>query len=87
MAHPYIYDICQDKNGYIWVATGEGLNRLDGSEIKKFNTNNGLADNFIMSLEVSENGILWIGHNSGNISYLKKGEINVLDNNEKDIKH
>ncbi len=85
MAHPYIYDICQDKNGYIWVATGEGLNRLDGSEIKKFSTNDGLADNFITSLEVSENGILWIGHNSGNISYLKKGKINVLDNNEKDV--
>ena len=85
MAHPYIYDICQDKNGFIWVATGEGLNRLDGSEVKKYDTKSGLADNFITCLETTNNGILWIGHNNGNISYLYKGNIGKINISEKDI--
>jgi ligand-binding sensor domain-containing protein len=25
-----VYDIVQDKDGYIWSATGEGLNRFEG---------------------------------------------------------
>ena len=85
MAHPYIYDICQDKSGFIWVATGEGLNRLDGSEVKKYASKSGLADNFITCLETSNNGILWIGHNNGNISYLYKGNIGKINIDEKDI--
>ena len=28
--------ICQDAKGYIWIGTKNGLNRLDGYEIKNY---------------------------------------------------
>lgn len=31
-----VLDIIQDKNGYIWVATINGLNRFNGSEFKQY---------------------------------------------------
>ena len=32
LCHPFIYNISQDKNGFIWLGTGEGLCRFDGFE-------------------------------------------------------
>ena len=32
LSQSYVYDIIQDKQGFIWVATGDGLNRYDGNE-------------------------------------------------------
>lgn len=37
LASYLIDDICQDKLGFIWIATNEGVNRYDGYEFKLFN--------------------------------------------------
>lgn len=29
LAHPQVYDVAQDADGYIWIATEEGLGRFD----------------------------------------------------------
>src|SRR5688572_8934661 len=34
-----VYDIVQDKKGFIWFGTDEGLNRFDGHEFKIFTHN------------------------------------------------
>ncbi len=31
-----IYSMCQDKEGYMWIGTGNGLTRYDGSTFKKY---------------------------------------------------
>jgi signal transduction histidine kinase/ligand-binding sensor domain-containing protein len=31
-----VYALYQDKKGFIWIGTGDGLNRFDGSELKAF---------------------------------------------------
>ena len=35
-----IYDFIKDKEGFIWIATNQGLARFDGSEFKLFNSQN-----------------------------------------------
>ncbi len=30
LSNPIVYDIVQDKKGFIWIATANGLNRYDG---------------------------------------------------------
>jgi ligand-binding sensor domain-containing protein len=35
ISHPFTYTINQDSRGYIWIGTGEGLCRFNGTE---FNT-------------------------------------------------
>lgn len=60
-----VYDIVQDRDGYIWAATGEGLNRYDGFNFKTYYKNiqqpNGLKANMIRGLLSDDNGGLWIG--------------------------
>ncbi len=51
--------ILQDSRGYIWLGTGDGLNKYDGvgMEVVQFSENN----NFISSLFESRDSTLWIG--------------------------
>ncbi len=60
-----INSILQTKNGYMWIATKDGLNRYDGQKFKIFKTNSSdslsITENYIMSLYESRNGELWIG--------------------------
>lgn len=69
---PYyqIYHISQTKNGYIWLATENGLARFNGFEFENFNTLNtqGLANNRISTLFEDSRGRLWIGHDDGSIT-------------------
>jgi ligand-binding sensor domain-containing protein len=66
-----VFDIAQTPNGYMWFATGDGLNRFDGYSFKVFKRisgkENSLVDNYVTALEVDANGDLWIGSNSGEI--------------------
>src|SRR5688500_16229831 len=32
----YIYDLCVDKTGNLWICTGDGLNMFNGKTITKF---------------------------------------------------
>ncbi|MDX1672422.1 MAG: two-component regulator propeller domain-containing protein, partial [Balneolaceae bacterium] len=58
-------DMLQDADGYIWVATGYGLNRFDGHNFRNYFEENGLLNNKIQSLYQDREGRLWIGTNGG----------------------
>ena len=68
LAQPYIYSIIQDKQGYLWVGTGDGLFRYNGFIFDLFNTSDSLADNFITSA-INDTEGLWFGHMNGHLSY------------------
>ncbi|GGX24130.1 sensor histidine kinase [Aquimarina muelleri] len=60
-----VYDIIQDKIGYLWLGTqGGGLCRFNGEEFKIWNENDGLQSNYIHSLAFV-NDSLFIGTKSG----------------------
>jgi len=53
--------IAQTADGYIWLATEEGLVRFDGVRFTVFDTTNStLLDNYISSLRAGRDGSLWI---------------------------
>ncbi len=78
----FIYALTQGANGYIWVATSEGLARYDGREFENFTVKDSLAENFVQSLFVDSKGVLWIGHNEGHISYLKDHVFHKITNTD-----
>ncbi len=53
--------IFQDRQGFIWVGTNDGLNKFDGYEFKTFGINDlGLTSNLILSIDEDKDGDLWI---------------------------
>jgi len=69
LSQSYVYDIVQDKNGFIWIATQDGLNRYDGKNFVYYrhdSTNrSSIADNFIRKLFIDNKNALWVGTNAG----------------------
>jgi signal transduction histidine kinase/ligand-binding sensor domain-containing protein/DNA-binding response OmpR family regulator len=61
--------IAQDKYGFLWYATPNGLIRYDGYEFKTFTTQTkgegAISSNNITYLFNDKDGILWIGTNVG----------------------
>ncbi|WP_420573986.1 ligand-binding sensor domain-containing protein [Kordia sp.] len=65
-----VYDIYQDKQGYIWFATDKGLSRYNGYEFENFTTNDGLPDNVILNFFPQKNGQIWcFGYQSQSLFY------------------
>ena len=60
-----VYTIIQDSRGYMWFATGDGVNRYDGYDFKIFrhdpNNQNSLSGNFVRAFHEDAKGRLWIG--------------------------
>ncbi len=53
--------INQDKDGFLWVATDNGLFRYNGHRFQRFGTENGLPQDDVNTLAVSAGGTLWAG--------------------------
>ncbi|MCP4154840.1 MAG: response regulator [bacterium] len=65
LPHNNVYAIVQDKQGFIWIGTQEGIVRYDGSNFKYFNHDpldpGSLAESNFGKIIEGENGILWLG--------------------------
>ncbi|MGB5287389.1 MAG: two-component regulator propeller domain-containing protein, partial [Ignavibacteriaceae bacterium] len=64
--------LLQDKTGFLWFGTEDGLNRFDGYEFKVYRNNpqdsNSISSNNIWSLFEDDEGFLWIGTKSGELN-------------------
>ena len=69
LSNNIVFDIYQDKEGFIWMATDNGLNRYDGYNFKKFYHNpsdsTSLSSNIIRKIIEDKQGNLWIGTKNG----------------------
>lgn len=70
-----VFAILEDSKGYLWVATGDGLNRYDGYEFIVFkhepNNPNSIPGNDVVALCEDPKGNIWIGtKNSGLVKYV-----------------
>ena len=69
LSQGYVTAILQDRRGFMWFATRDGLNRYDGNTfvVYKHNPNDTgtLSSNFLQDLVEDDHGYLWISTNSG----------------------
>lgn len=64
--------VMQDRKGFMWFGTDDGLNRFDGYEMLVLKNipdhKNSLSNNGILALYEDKNGIFWIGTNGGGLN-------------------
>lgn len=68
--------VIQDREGFYWIATQNGLNRFNGSSFKVYYSDIGdsttLTDNHCNSLLEDRNGNIWVTTNRGVSLFIKK---------------
>jgi len=78
-----VYQVLQDKKGYLWFATDHGLSRYNGYEYTNYSSANGLTDNTIFKLQLDKQDRVWMQSFSGQIFYMENGTILPFKYNSK----
>lgn len=67
-----VYSIIQDRNGYLWMGTEEGLVRFDGQHFDVIDNKRveQLKDNFINVIREAPDGSLWLGTFGGGVIHM-----------------
>lgn len=65
LSHNTVYCVLQDRKGFMWFGTEDGLNRFDGHTFKVYRYNSyqperSLSNDHILSLFEDSNGTLWV---------------------------
>jgi signal transduction histidine kinase/ligand-binding sensor domain-containing protein len=60
-----VHSLVQDRTGYVWVATSNGVYRYDGALFTGFYKAQGLPSNRVESLHEASDGTIWVGTSSG----------------------
>ncbi|OQP60515.1 hypothetical protein A3860_33155 [Niastella vici] len=73
LSNNFVRCIYQDKNGFMWFGTYDGLNRYDGYEFRifrnNFKNNRSLINNWINTIGEDAKGNLWVGTRQGACVY------------------
>lgn len=70
-----VYAMCQDKDGFMWFSTDNGVCRFDGSSFKTFTTEQGLPDNDIINVFCDSRNRVWFVPFKKDIAYYYRGKI------------
>ncbi len=72
LSHNHIFEILQDRRGFMWFATQDGLNRYDGYTFVVYKNKpddpNTISNNFILDLIEDNQGNLWLGTIAGGVN-------------------
>src|SRR5512133_510942 len=63
-----VYTMIQDANDFVWLGTGSGVTRFDGTQFENFTSSNGLAPGGVKSILEDSRGRLWLGHMGGGLT-------------------
>ena len=77
LAGNQVNDITQDASGVLWVATNNGVSAFDGITFKNFDASSGLAEELCTSIHISDDGKVWVGHQTGGVSIIDGSEVTI----------
>ncbi|MBX2842703.1 MAG: hypothetical protein KTR26_13110 [Flammeovirgaceae bacterium] len=72
LSNNFTRNIIQSDNGFIWIATADGLNKFDGYTFKIFKNDpedpNSISNNNVNQIALDKNGKIWLGTWGGGIN-------------------
>ena len=74
-----VNSLFEDREGNIWVATAEGLDRFRDFAIPTFSDQQGFSSRGIFSILAARDGSLWLGTSDG-LNRWNKGQITIYRN-------
>jgi len=74
----YIFDLYQDRDGFIWVATDRGLSRFDGRTFRNFTRTDGLSANHVYTIFQDEQGGMWFGTYDGGVVHFTGQSVQII---------
>ena len=80
-----VYQVIQDKKGYMWFATDRGVVKYDGYKFKNFTTQDGLTDNVVFQLYEDYKERIWMLPMNGQLCYHLNDSIISYPYNDKII--
>lgn len=69
------YSIAQDRSGFIWIGTENGVSRFDGAEFTNFTTEDGLTDNEVLEVFCDSKGRVWFICFTAPLCFYENGKI------------
>ena len=69
--------VTQDAEGFIWIATWEGLSKYDGHRFTNFNTTNGLSFDLVNDLYVDDENRIYVAENDGHIDIITHSQLST----------
>jgi ligand-binding sensor domain-containing protein len=75
LAGSVVFDMAQDREGFLWFGTETGVSRYDGTQFKNFTVAEGLPDNEVIGLFVDSRNRVWMQPFSNGICYYLDGTI------------
>lgn len=73
----HIYESIQDRKGFIWFATDNGVSRFDGIEFKNFTSRDGLPDNDIVNIAEDAAGRIWLSCYNAVPCYIQDNKVHT----------
>src|SRR5688500_18089584 len=77
-----VYKVYQDRQGFLWFGTDNGVTRYDGHEMQVFHMEHGLSDPAVFGFHEDYAGRLWFRTYSGKLSYYEDGKIHKYPYND-----
>jgi len=65
MPSSYIFCMLEDKHGYLWFGSYQGVIRYDGNQLIQYTTKEGFSHNDVFSMFEDSQGDLWFGTDGG----------------------
>ena len=77
-----VYDVLQDKQGYMWFSTDQGLTRFDGYRFVVYDESMGLPENTVFDLELDAAGNIWVNTIKGHLAKFSKDTLLAYRHNK-----
>jgi len=72
-----VYEVYQDKLGYLWFATDNGVSRYDGSNFQTFSRRDGLTDEVVFGFFEDDKGQLWCETFNNKLCYINTHTLKI----------